>query len=297
MPPDAAPTDPAVPDPALPDDWADCWAHCVRRRRGDAAADAPRSSDASRALAALYEPMLAAAADATAPPWLLAQLGQSLDGHVATQSGDSYYVTGAASLLHLHRLRALSDVVLVGAGTVAADDPRLTTRRVPGAQPVRAVLDPGARLDGRAGVFRDGLAPTLWLCDAHRAADARARLADGPAPAGVEVVAVPGLLRDAALDLRPVVAALAARGLRCIFVEGGGVTVSRFLEAGLLDRLHLVIAPVLIGQGRRGLSLAPRARMADCLRPPARVLTLGDDVLWDLDLRAAAGTPAAPLSR
>ncbi|MEP7284067.1 MAG: dihydrofolate reductase family protein, partial [Rubrivivax sp.] len=83
-----------------------------------------------------------------------------------------------------------------------------------------------------------------------------------------------------------VVAALAARGLRLLFVEGGGVTVSAFLAAGVLDRLHLTIAPVLIGDGRRGLQGPRRRAMADCLRPPARVLALGDDRLWDLDLRA-----------
>jgi riboflavin biosynthesis pyrimidine reductase len=80
--------------------------------------------------------------------------------------------------------------------------------------------------------------------------------------------------------------ALAARGLRLLLVEGGGVTVSRCLAAGLLDRLHLVIAPVLIGDGRRGVHFPGPRRMADCLRPAARRMPLGEDMLWDLDLRA-----------
>jgi len=258
-------------------------------------------SAASAALFELYKPLLdarrARSLRADAPPWVLAQLGQSLDGCVATVAGDSYFVTGAQSLQHLHRLRALCDAVLVGAGTVAVDDPQLTTRRVPGPQPVRVVLDPAARLDGLARVFRDGQAPTLWLCDADHADVARSRLPPRlPATAGAaEVLAVDGLLDSAcpARGMHPqrAIATLAARGLRLLFVEGGGVTVSSFLAAGSLDRLHLVIAPVLIGSGRRGLQGPTRAAMADCPRPPARTLALGDDMLWDLDLRADPAPP------
>ena len=246
---------------------------------------------------------------AASAPWVLAQLGQSLDGCVATASGDSHFVTGAPGLLHLHRLRALCDAVLVGAGTVAADDPQLTTRRVMGPNAVRVVLDPAARLDGRARLFRDAAAPTLWLCDQRHAAQAQARLAGGAA----EVLAVDGLLdpagpagaadpSDPAYPPDPVpgpnlhraMAALGARGLRVLLVEGGGVTVSRCLAAGVLDRLHLVIAPVIIGAGRRGLQHTGPARLADCPRPPARKLALGEDMLWDLDLRGMAVAVAAP---
>lgn len=257
---------------ALPPDWPALWDDVLQARQ--TARHPPAGlSQGSAALLSLYQPLLSAR-------WCVAQLGQSLDGCVATHRGDSYFVTGPESLLHLHRLRALCDAVLVGAGTVAADNPQLTTRRVPGPNPTRVVLDPSARLDGRARVFHDAQAPTLWLCDARHAPGVRA--------AAAEVVAVEGLL-DANGTLHPerVVATLAARGLQRLFVEGGGVTVSRFMSAGCLDRLHLVVAPVLIGAGRRGLQLPPWATMADCPRPPARRVALGDDMLWDLDLRAA----------
>ena len=91
----------------------------------------------------------------------IAHLGQSLDGYIATASGDSYYVTGPDNVRHLHRLRALADAIVVGAGTVARDDPQLTVRHVEGPNPVRVVLDPAARLDARRRVFSDGAAPTL----------------------------------------------------------------------------------------------------------------------------------------
>ena len=261
---------------------------------------APVCSAASAALFEVYQPLLdARLAQARAPAsepvraWALAQLGQSLDGCVATAAGDSYFVTGPQSLVHLHRLRALSDAVLVGAGTVAVDDPLLTTRHVPGPHPVRVLLDPAARLDGGARVLRDAAAPTLWLCDSRHAHAARDKL---PAGSAAEVLAVEGLL-DAAEpargpDLARAFSALAGRGLRLLLVEGGGVTVSRCLAAGVLERLHLVIAPVIIGAGRRGLQHPGPPRMADCARPAARRLVLGEDVLWDLDLRSATSAAA-----
>jgi len=238
---------------------------------------------------ALYKPLLdAATPGASGRPWLLAQLGQSLDGCIATRSGDSNFVTGEASLLHLHRLRALCDAVLVGAGTVAADNPRLTTRRVRGAHPVRVVLDPAAQLDGRASLFHDAEAPTWWACDAQHAAQAQQRLAAVGA-GGAKVLGVPGLASPTQGPGR-LLHALQGLGLRSVLVEGGGITVSRLLAAGCIDRLHLVIAPVLIGSGRPGLKLPPQhERMAACPRPPSRVFALGEDRLWDLDLHALRG--------
>ena len=106
------------------------------------------------------------------------------------------------------------------------------------------------------------------------------------------MLGVPGLLTaDDQLDLRPLLQALRQRGLRVLFVEGGGVTVSRFIAQGCMDRLHLSIAPVLVGSGRPGLTLPVNAAMRDCPRPPARVFRLGADVLWDVDLRG----PRSPL--
>lgn len=292
------------PVPDVPQDWPGLWLQLLRARDGAPspqlthspehgwAIDAPAGSRAS-ALFDLYKPLLDARArqrGAHRPtPWVVAQLGQSLDGFVATLTGDSYYVNGAHCLLHLHRLRALCDAVLVGAGTVATDNPQLTTRRVPGPQPVRVVMDPAGRLDGLSRVFRDGQAPTLWVCDSRHAAQARSRL--GHSLDRADVLAVDDLLTtDTSACYHPqrAVAALAARGLNLLFVEGGGITVSRFFTAGALDRMHLVVAPVLIGNGRRGLQAPAHAVMADCPRPKVHTLPLGPDMLWDLELRSSA---------
>ncbi|HET8697751.1 MAG TPA: dihydrofolate reductase family protein [Gammaproteobacteria bacterium] len=213
-------------------------------------------------------------------PATIGHLGQSLDGCIATGSGDSYYVTGPDNVLHLHRLRALCDAVVVGAGTVARDDPRLTVRHVDGANPVRVILDPRRRLPAARRVFAADDAPTLLVCAAEHAPRA------GERHGVAEVVAVPA--DNGRLRLDALLSRLHERGLRTVFVEGGGTTVSRFLEAGLLDRLHVAIAPLVTGSGRPGLSLPARDKIADCLRPQHRVFAMGGDVLFDCDLRAPA---------
>jgi riboflavin-specific deaminase-like protein len=202
---------------------------------------------------------------------VVGQMAQSLDGYVATASGHSCYVSGPEDRAHLHCLRALVDAVVVGAGTVAADDPRLTVRAVEGDQPVRVVLARDGAVDPAAHVAADGAGPTLVV----HAPGARPRCGEG--------VAVPvdeaGYFEPAAL-----VAALAERGLYRLLIEGGGQTVSRFLRAGALDRLHVTVAPLVIGAGRRGIDLPGVERIDEALRPPARRFLLGEDVLFDLDL-------------
>jgi riboflavin biosynthesis pyrimidine reductase len=147
---------------------------------------------------------------------------------------------------------------------------------------VRVLLDPALRLPATLRVFCDRQSLTLLACEAGRAPEAARRVGAD------QVLGVPGLLRpDGSADLHALQTALQQRGLGVLFVEGGGVTVSRFIEQGCLDRLHLSIAPVIIGGGRPGLQLPRSAAMRDCLRPPGRLFRMGADVLWDLDLRAA----------
>ncbi len=227
-----------------------------------------------RDLLDLYLPLCRGDAGSTLT---VGHLGQSLDGCIATASGDSCYVTGRENILHLHRMRALCDAIVVGAETVARDDPRLTTRLVEGNNPVRVVLDPRRRLPPDHRVFTDGEARTL-VVHAFTGGDAAARRWGG-----AEAVSVPARGKDDGLELAAVLAELHGRGLRRVFVEGGGVTVSAFLEAGLLDRLQVAIAPVIIGDGRRGIRLPPRESMGDCLRPGVRVFRMGSDILFDCE--------------
>ena len=235
---------------------------------------------ASGPLSALFAPLLAppAAADGC---FVVGRLAQTLDGRIATLSGSSRWIGGRGDILHTHRLRALCHAVVVGAGTVRHDDPLLTTRECAGPSPVRVVLDTERRLGPDRRVFVEGGPPTLLACaedapgpDRLGAAEA-VRLPRDPVSGGLEL---PALLRFLA----------ASRGLSRVFVEGGGVTVSRFLAAGCLDRLHVTVAPVLLGSGIPAFTLPEAARIADGLRFVWTPHMLDpDDVLFDIALNRA----------
>jgi diaminohydroxyphosphoribosylaminopyrimidine deaminase / 5-amino-6-(5-phosphoribosylamino)uracil reductase len=242
------------------------WAALLAARRGGAPPRTP--------LGDLFAPVLAppVAADGCR---VVGRLAQTLDGRIATRSGSSQWIGGRGDIRHTHQLRALCDAVLVGAGTVRHDDPRLTTREVAGPDPVRIVLDQDRRLPPTHRVFQDGAAPTLLVAGC-----------DGPAAHGkAEVLRIPRG-RDG-LDLPALLRALGERGLARIFVEGGGRTVSAFLAAGCLDRLHLTVAPVILGSGIAAFSLPEAARIADGLRFAWKVWPLGEDILCDVTLDRA----------
>ncbi len=236
-----------------------------------------RTTDA--ALASLFDSFPCGTAER---PFVIAQLGQSLDGRIATPTGDSKYINRDAALDHLHAIRAHVDAVLVGIGTVLADDPLLTVRRVPGRSPARIVLDPSGRLPPQAQVLREDGAARLVVT----------RPGVG-VPPGAEAVAIaPGA--DGTIAPAAILSALGARGFRRILVEGGARTVSGFMDAGLVDRLHVLVAPLILGSGPAGLSLRPIGPLSEALRPATRTYLLPDgDVLFDCDLRAGPAAAAA----
>ena len=251
------------------------WDALLARRDAAAAVGHPTSGP----LSALFEPLLA---PPTAPDGcvVVGRLAQTLDGRIATLSGSSQWIGGQGDILHTHRLRALCHAVVVGAGTVRHDDPLLTARECPGPSPVRVVLDTERRLGLDRRVFAGG-PPTLLAC---------AEDAAGPDRLGAaEVVRLPRDPIAGGLRLPALLRVLASRGLARVFVEGGGVTVSRFLAAGCLDRLHVTVAPVVLGSGIPAFTLPEAARIADGLRfawtPHA--LDPAGDVLFDIALNRA----------
>lgn len=210
-----------------------------------------------------------------ARPFVVAQLGQSLDGRIATPAGESRWINKDAALDHVHRLRAIVDAVLVGVGTVTADDPMLNVRRVQGRHPARVVIDPTGRMPaGARCLTADGVRRVIVTTP-----EAAIR------PDGVEVIRLP---RSASggIDPKLIVSALHEAGLCRLLVEGGASTVSQFMDAGAIDRLHVLVAPVILGSGKTGLALSPISRLAEARRPRTRVYVLADgDVLFDCDLR------------
>ncbi|MGE0747436.1 MAG: RibD family protein [Rhodospirillales bacterium] len=208
-------------------------------------------------------------------PFVVAQLGQSLDGRIATLSGESRYINGTGALDHLHRLRAEVDAVVVGVGTVVADDPQLTVRRVSGRNPARVVIDPAGRVPADARCLADDGALRIIV-----------RAVERPVAPGVEAVVLPA--EGGWIAPARIVGALAARGLSRILIEGGARTISGFIDAGCVDRLHVLVATMILGSGKPGLELAPLAALHQAMRPAAQVSILPDgDVLFDCDLRAS----------
>jgi 3,4-dihydroxy 2-butanone 4-phosphate synthase/GTP cyclohydrolase II len=208
---------------------------------------------------------------------VIGQLGQSMDGFIASRTGDSRHVTGHDDREHLHRLRALADAVVVGAGTVSADDCQLTVRAVTGPNPVRVVIDPQARIPLGSQVLTDAATPTIWMIGHNAAAPSalpdhvrlhRLHMADDFAPGRI-------------------LKSLAEFGLRRVLVEGGGITVSRFLRAGALDRLFITTAPILIGDGVPGIRFDGTDALSGALAAPSRRFVFGDDVCTEFDFAAA----------
>jgi diaminohydroxyphosphoribosylaminopyrimidine deaminase / 5-amino-6-(5-phosphoribosylamino)uracil reductase len=221
---------------------------------------------------ALFEPVRSGAVDDLV---VIGQFGQSLDGRVATETGHSHYINGTDGLAHLHRLRAVVDAVVVGIGTALADDPQLTVRRVAGPNPARVVIDPHGRLPPTARLLTtDGARRLVVMAEGARSA----------LPDDIERLTLP--TQSGAIAPAAILARLAACGFRRILIEGGANTVSRFLVAGCLDRLHVVVAPMILGTGKPSFTLPPIDRVDRALRPPMRTHILGDEVLFDCDLSA-----------
>jgi riboflavin-specific deaminase-like protein len=260
---------PDIFDIESPDDRA-LWSYFLRRAAGEDATRPPGIAD-DHPFWSLYAPIAEGNGDA---PFVVAQLGQSLDGRIATPTGCSHYINCPEAIRHLHRLRALVDAVVVGIGTAVSDDPQLTVRHIAGRSPARVVIDPAGRIPPDARLLAaDGCAIFAIQCG------------DQACPPSVTRIALEA--EDGHIEPRAIVAALAERGYRRLLIEGGAHTVSAFLAAGAVDRLHLCIAPLIIGSGAHGIALPPIDKLNAAVRPTTAVHRIGDDTLFDCDLRSA----------
>ena len=213
--------------------------------------------DAPTALARLRQ-------DRGGAPIVIGQLGQSLDGRIATPTGASKYINGTEALCHLHRIRAEVDAVIVGVGTAIADDPQLTTRHVSGPNPARVVIDPKGRMPRGLAMLRDGAAP-VYVISCHGV----------EAPEGTVGLPMP-CDADGRIAPTAIVSVLASLGMNRILVEGGAETLARFIDAGAVNELHLMLAPIVLGSGKTGLNLSPIETLDEALRPMVRTMRFPD---------------------
>lgn len=242
------------------------WDRILSVRAGSACLCCGDWSTQERLALDLYGPLVGTPSQ----PSVFAQIGQSLDGRIATESGDAQDVSGADGLAHLHRLRALADAVVIGVKTALHDNPQLTVRLARGENPARVVIDPAGRLPDHSRVLQD--------CGARRII---IQSVDRPRPSGIEVITLP---RTDWISAREIKQALHDIGLNSLLIEGGAITIAQFLEADLLTRLHIAVAPLIIGAGPQSLSLEPVATLAKARRPVTTPYCLGSDVLFDCNL-------------
>jgi diaminohydroxyphosphoribosylaminopyrimidine deaminase / 5-amino-6-(5-phosphoribosylamino)uracil reductase len=210
-------------------------------------------------------------------PFVTLKAAVTLDGRIAARSGESKWITGERARREAHRLRSQSGAVLVGVGTVLADDPELTVRLVRGEDPLRVVLDSSLRTPLRAKLVTGARTTRTLIFHAPNANRARAaRLAK----AGVELCAIPR--RRHGLDLRRALRILAQRGISRVLVEGGARIHGALLAAGLVDEAAVFIAPLILGDAQAH-PLADTGRTvalteAWAIRDP-KIRAFGPDVL------------------
>ncbi|WP_245898478.1 RibD family protein [Polynucleobacter rarus] len=222
-------------------------------------------------LQAIFEPLRNPTLDDMV---VVGQIGQTLDGRIATVTGQSRYVNGLTGLTHLHQLRALVDAVVIGVGTALADDPQLTVRQIKGRNPARVVIDPRARLSHQHLVWQDDGVKKIWIV---------AEGVTASPPPQVELIMLPAV--SGAIDPALILKSLNLHSLKRVLIEGGAETVSRFIVAKCLDRLHLIVAPIIMGSGRLSFNLPPIEHMDQALRLAIQTHQLGNDVVFDCDLQ------------
>ncbi len=213
----------------------------------------------------------------TGRPLVTAKFAMSLDGKIATRSGDSKWITGEESRRYVHELRALSDAIMAGIGTVIADDPLLTARRPDGTplprQPLRVVVDSSGRIPLESTLLKQ---PGETLVSTVGGPEEKLASLE---VAGAEVLTVPE--SDGRVDLLALLNELGDRGVTTVFVEGGATLLGSLFDAGLVDRIVGFVAPVIIGGGS---ALSPVGgvgvdRMVDALTlSDVQVQTFGADV-------------------
>lgn len=209
-------------------------------------------------------------------PFVTVKFAQSLDGRIATATGDSQWISSQSSLRFAHKLRREHDAIMVGIGTVLRDDPRLTVRLVNGPSPLRIIVDSRLRLPLAARVLAEGAARHTLVATTDMADREHARELER---LGAEVLLLPS---DAGVDLAQLLAELGRRRISSVLVEGGARIVTSLLNARLVNRLVVAIAPKIIGQGTEAIGDLGIAHLRDAIEfSNFKTRRLGPDIIFD----------------
>lgn len=224
-------------------------------------------------------------------PYLTVKYAQTLDGRIATSTGQSRWISSEASLSYAHHLRSINDALMVGVGTVLKDNPRLTVRLVEGRNPLRVVVDSKLRTPLKALVLSDGN-PRGTLFGVTKSAPAE-RVGEVQS-LGARVFACREE-PDGRVDLGDLLRRLRAEGIRSVMVEGGGQIITSLLNQGLVNRIVICIAPKLMGTGIEAVGDLGVASLPDAIGFSSFSFDrCGEDILFEGEIRLNGADCPAP---
>jgi len=201
-------------------------------------------------------------------PYFIGHLAQSLDGFIATQTGESKYISSKENLEHVHMLRCISDVIIVGSNTVRKDNPKLTVRLVKGDDPMRLILDKNNELHNKFNVFsnKDGLGFKVISSKIKNNDD--------------NIFSLP--LHKGYFKIDDLTCLLKKLNKNIIFVEGGGSLLSKFFDSGFLNQLQICICPIILGSGKNSFLLKIHDNIPKLSFRQVKYLRMGTDILCDI---------------
>jgi len=212
-------------------------------------------------------------------PLVTVKYAQTLDGRIATATGDSQWISGPDSLRLAHQLRAEHDAIMVGIGTVLADNPQLNVRLAGGRDPLRIIVDSRLRIPLTARVLAGDAARHTIIATTELAEDNARQAIER---CGAQIVILPTIAGSSRVDLALLLGKLKGRGISSVLVEGGSLIITSLLAQKLVDRLIVAIAPKLIGSGKDAIGDLGIRRLADALTFSDLVTRqLGNDVIFD----------------
>ena len=201
---------------------------------------------------------------------VIAQIGQSIDGRIALNNGNSHYINNPKSIIYLHCLRSISDAIIVGSNTIKKDDPLLTTRKIKGTNPKRIIIDGSLSLNNKYKIFNDGNENIIFT-----KSDKNIRLNNSTIIRLKEKNFTKNLITQ-----------IKKLKYKNILVEGGSKTISELINNKYIDILQFMIAPILIGSGVNSLNLKEISNLNKAIRPKHNFYELENEIIVNLFLNS-----------
>ena len=200
----------------------------------------------------------------------IGQIGQSLDGKIALNNGNSHYINEKESITYLHCLRSISDGVLVGVNTIIKDDPFLTTRKIKGLNPIRLIIDPSLKLTNKYNIFKDNNKNIIFTNSSKEKKLNNSTIIKFPK-------------KNFTLSIFKY---LRKTSLKTILIEGGPITLSHFIEHKFLNYMQFIISPTVIGSGIDSMKLKPISNLKNAIRTKNTINKLGKEIIVTLDFNS-----------